>query len=162
MDVIRMLLVKCRNEWCVVLNHYDLGLYVESWWNPSWFPDYRDYGSLSTGIWSLRWLFFVLTFLWFGRFCYRSPTSWRDWIGQASKEATSNSSASSAATQFLAVAFSPTYDGTHLMRSIWVPIQSRVSEQSRRINSTCLISSATVHDDRDWNIQFNRSIGRIN
>jgi hypothetical protein len=30
MDVIRMPLVKCCNEWCVVLNHYDLGLYVES------------------------------------------------------------------------------------------------------------------------------------
>ena len=29
-------------------------------WNPSWFPDYRDYGSLSTGIWSLRWLFLYL------------------------------------------------------------------------------------------------------
>ena len=29
-------------------------------WNPSWFPDYRDYGSLRTGIWSLRWLFLYL------------------------------------------------------------------------------------------------------
>ena len=29
-------------------------------WNPSWFPDYRGYGSLSTGIWSLRWLFLYL------------------------------------------------------------------------------------------------------
>jgi len=29
-------------------------------WNPSWFPDYRDYGNLSTGIWSLRWLFLYL------------------------------------------------------------------------------------------------------
>ena len=29
-------------------------------WNPSWFSDYRDYGSLSTGIWSLRWLFLYL------------------------------------------------------------------------------------------------------
>ena len=29
-------------------------------WNPSWFPDYRDYGSLSTRIWSLRWLFLYL------------------------------------------------------------------------------------------------------
>jgi hypothetical protein len=29
-DVISMLLVNCCNKWCVVLNHYDLGLYVES------------------------------------------------------------------------------------------------------------------------------------
>ena len=29
-------------------------------WNPFWFLDYRDYGSLSTGIWSLRWLFLYL------------------------------------------------------------------------------------------------------
>jgi hypothetical protein len=30
MDVIRMSLVNCCNEWSVVLNHYDLGLYVGS------------------------------------------------------------------------------------------------------------------------------------
>jgi hypothetical protein len=60
MDVIRMPLVKCYNEWCVVLNHYDLGLYVESCLKSSRFPDYRDYGSLSIGIWSLRWLFLYL------------------------------------------------------------------------------------------------------
>jgi hypothetical protein len=30
MYVIHMPLVKCSNELCVVLNHYDLGLYVES------------------------------------------------------------------------------------------------------------------------------------
>ena len=60
MDVFRMLLMKCCNEWCVVLNHYGLGCMSRVGWNPSWFPDYRDYGSLSTGIWSLRWLFLYL------------------------------------------------------------------------------------------------------
>jgi hypothetical protein len=29
-------------------------------WNPLRFPDYRGYGSRSTGIWSLRWLFLYL------------------------------------------------------------------------------------------------------
>ena len=62
MDVIWMLLMKCCNEWCVVLNHYSTVLVCMSrvGWNPSWFSDYRDYGSLSTGIWSLRWLFLYL------------------------------------------------------------------------------------------------------
>jgi hypothetical protein len=60
MDVIRMLLVNCCNEWCAVLNHYDLGLLSKVIWNPTRFPDYRGYGSLSTGIWSPRWLFLYL------------------------------------------------------------------------------------------------------
>jgi hypothetical protein len=60
MDVNRMLLVKCCNEWCVVLNHYDLGFLSKVIWNPSRFSDYRDHESLSTGIWSLRWLFLYL------------------------------------------------------------------------------------------------------
>ena len=70
MDVIWMLLVKCCNEWCVVLNHYGLGLYVESWLKSfviSGLP----------GLWELKYrnlitsvIVFVLTFLWFGRFCY--------------------------------------------------------------------------------------------
>ena len=60
MDVIQMLLVKYCNEWCVVLNHYGFCCMSRVGWNPSWFPDYQDYGSLSTGIWSLRWLFLYL------------------------------------------------------------------------------------------------------
>jgi hypothetical protein len=50
MDVIRMPLVKCCNEWCVVLNHYDLGCMSKVVWNPSRFSDYRDYGCLSKRI----------------------------------------------------------------------------------------------------------------
>jgi len=52
------------------LNHYDLGLYVESWLKSfviSGLP----------GLWELKYrnliasvIVFVLTFLWFGRFCY--------------------------------------------------------------------------------------------
>ena len=71
MDVIRMPLVKCCNEWRVVLNHYGLGLYVESWLKSfviSGLP----------GLWELKYrnlitsvIVFVLTFLWFGRFCYK-------------------------------------------------------------------------------------------
>ena len=63
-------MLKCCNEWCVVLNHYDLGLYVESWLKSfviSGLP----------GLWELKYrnliasvIVFVLTFLWFGRFCY--------------------------------------------------------------------------------------------
>ena len=70
-DVIRMLLMKCCSEWCVVLNHYGLGLYVESWLKSfviSGLP----------GLWELKYknliasvIVFVLTFLWFGRFCYK-------------------------------------------------------------------------------------------
>jgi hypothetical protein len=53
MDVIRMLLVKCCNRWCVVLNHTILVCMSKVVWNPSRFSDYRDYGNLSIGIWSL-------------------------------------------------------------------------------------------------------------
>jgi hypothetical protein len=63
MDLICMLLVKCCNAWCVVLNHYDLGLYVESWLKSFkisklpglWEPKYRN---LITSV-----IVFVLTFL---------------------------------------------------------------------------------------------------
>jgi hypothetical protein len=60
MDIIRMLLVKCCNRRCVVLNHTILVCMSKVVWNPSRFLDYRDYGILSTGIWSLRWLFLYL------------------------------------------------------------------------------------------------------
>ena len=70
MDVIRMLLMKCCNGWCVVLNHYGLGLYVESWLKSFVI-------SRLPGLWELKYrnlitsvIVFVLTFLWFGRFCY--------------------------------------------------------------------------------------------
>jgi hypothetical protein len=59
MAVIRMLLVNCCNEWCVVLDHYDLGLLSKVVWNPSRFLDYRGYGSLCTRIWLLQWLFYT-------------------------------------------------------------------------------------------------------
>jgi hypothetical protein len=63
MDVIRMLLVNHCNEWCVVLNRYDLGLYVESCLKSFeifrlpglWEPKYRN---LITSV-----IVFVLTFL---------------------------------------------------------------------------------------------------
>ena len=74
MDVIQMLLMKCCNGWCVVLNHYSLGLYIESWLKSlviSGLP----------GLWELKYMnliasviVFVLTFLWFGRFCYNNQS----------------------------------------------------------------------------------------
>jgi hypothetical protein len=60
MKVIYMLLVKCCNRWCVVLNHAILVCKSKVVWNPSRFLDYQDYGSLSIGIWSLQWLFLYL------------------------------------------------------------------------------------------------------
>jgi hypothetical protein len=50
MDVIRMPHVNCCNEWCVVLNHYDLGLYFGSYLKyfkifgllGLWEPKYRN------------------------------------------------------------------------------------------------------------------------
>ena len=78
MDVIRMLLVKCCNEWCVVLNHYGLGLYAESW-----LKSFVISGL--SGLWELKYrnlitsvIVFVLTFLWFGRFCYNTCALWWD------------------------------------------------------------------------------------
>ena len=81
MDVIRMLLVECCNGWCVVLNHYDLGLYVESWLKSFVI-------SRLPGLWELKYrnliasvIVFVLTFLWFGRFCYRHHKLLSPWEG---------------------------------------------------------------------------------
>jgi hypothetical protein len=63
MDVISMLLVNCCNEWCVVLNHYDLSLYVETYLKSF------EISGLS-GLWELKYrnlitsvIVFVLTFL---------------------------------------------------------------------------------------------------
>jgi hypothetical protein len=63
MDVIRMSLMNYCNEWCVVLNHYDLGLYVESC--------LKSFGiSRLLGLWESKYrnlitpvIVFVLTFL---------------------------------------------------------------------------------------------------
>jgi hypothetical protein len=63
MDVIQMPLVKCYNEWCVVLNHYDLGLYVKSC-----LKSFEISGL--PGLWELKYrnlitsvIVFILTFL---------------------------------------------------------------------------------------------------
>ena len=60
MDVIRMLLMKCVTDdvLCWITTIFVCMSRVG--WNPSWFLDYRDFGSLSIGIWSLRWLFLYL------------------------------------------------------------------------------------------------------
>jgi hypothetical protein len=62
-DVIRMPLVNCCNECCVVLNHYDLGLCVESW-----LKSFEIFGLPE--LWLLKYrnsinavIVFVLTFL---------------------------------------------------------------------------------------------------
>ena len=60
MDVLRMLLVKCVTNDVLCWITTVLVCMSRVGWNPSWFPDYRDYGILSTGIWSLRWLFLYL------------------------------------------------------------------------------------------------------
>ena len=60
MDVIRMLLVKCCNEWCVVLNHSDLGLYVEVWLKSFMISGLLGLWELKYRNWSLRWLFLYL------------------------------------------------------------------------------------------------------
>jgi hypothetical protein len=60
MDVIHMLLVNCCNEWCVCWITTILVCMSKVVWNPSRFLDYRDYGSLSLGIWSAQWLFLYL------------------------------------------------------------------------------------------------------
>jgi hypothetical protein len=63
MGVTRMPLVKCCNTWCVVLNHYDLGLYVESC-----LKSFEISGL--PGLWELKYrdlitlvIVFILTFL---------------------------------------------------------------------------------------------------
>jgi hypothetical protein len=48
------------NRWCVVLNHYDLGLFSVWFEIPHDFMDYRSYMGSSLRIWSLRWLFLDL------------------------------------------------------------------------------------------------------
>jgi hypothetical protein len=59
-EVICMLLVKCCNRWCVVLNHYDLGLYVKSCLKSFEIFELPGLWELSTRIWSLLWLFLYL------------------------------------------------------------------------------------------------------
>jgi hypothetical protein len=54
------LLMICCNRWCVMLNHYDLGLFSVWFEIPHDFVDYRSYMGSSLRIWSLRWLFLDL------------------------------------------------------------------------------------------------------
>jgi hypothetical protein len=54
------LLMNCCNRRCVILNHYDLGLFSVWFEIPRDFVDYWSYMSSSLRIWSLRWFFLDL------------------------------------------------------------------------------------------------------